>query len=88
LHFYIINNVFCKSPVEKSRAVKSEEQRDQGICLSIDTFLAVGTFCQLDGAPPHFSHHVYAFLDGEFPDCWMYDMMYNVNHLHTFPFIS
>jgi hypothetical protein len=31
----------------------------------------VGTVIQLDGAPPHLSHHVCAFLDREFPDCWI-----------------
>jgi hypothetical protein len=31
----------------------------------------VGTVFQLDGAPPHFSHHVHAFLEGEFPDHWI-----------------
>jgi len=29
----------------------------------------VGTVFQLDGAPPHFSQHVCAFLDREFSDC-------------------
>jgi len=46
-----------------------------------DTFLAmmennalhyvpVGTGFQLDGAQPHFSHHVCAFLDNKYPDRW------------------
>jgi hypothetical protein len=30
----------------------------------------VGAFFQLDGAPPHFCC-VHAFLDREFPDCWV-----------------
>jgi hypothetical protein len=30
-----------------------------------------GTASQSDGAPPHFSHPVRAFLDGEFPDLWI-----------------
>jgi hypothetical protein len=47
-----------------------------------DTFLAVtentalrhapvGTFLQLDGAPPHFSSRVRAVLYGELPDRWI-----------------
>jgi hypothetical protein len=47
-----------------------------------DTFLAVmentalrhvpvGTVLQSDGAPCHFSRHVRAFLDREFPDHWV-----------------
>jgi len=31
----------------------------------------VGTVFQLHGAPPHFSCHVHAFLDREFPDHWI-----------------
>jgi hypothetical protein len=31
----------------------------------------VRTVFQLDGAPPHFSHCVCAFLDREFPVCWI-----------------
>jgi len=27
--------------------------------------------CLLDGAPPHFLHHVCAFVGKEFPDCWI-----------------
>jgi hypothetical protein len=33
--------------------------------------ISAGTFFQLDGAPPHFSHHVCAFLDRECPDHWI-----------------
>jgi len=47
-----------------------------------ETFLAVmentafhhvpmRTIFQLDGAPPHFTCHVHAFLDREFPDQWI-----------------
>jgi hypothetical protein len=31
----------------------------------------VRTVFQLHGAPTHFSHHVHAFLDREFPDHWV-----------------
>jgi len=34
-------------------------------------YVPVGTVFLLDGAPPHFSHHVHAFLDREFPECWI-----------------
>jgi hypothetical protein len=33
--------------------------------------VSVGTVFQLDGAPPHFSHHVHAFLDRDFTACWI-----------------
>jgi hypothetical protein len=33
--------------------------------------VTVGTVFQLVGAPPHSSHHVCAFLDREFSDCWI-----------------
>jgi hypothetical protein len=31
----------------------------------------IGTVFQSGGAPPHFSRHVRAFLDKEFPDSWI-----------------
>jgi hypothetical protein len=31
----------------------------------------VGAVFQLDGAPPHFSRHVLAFMDREFLYCWI-----------------
>jgi len=31
----------------------------------------MGTVFQLDGAPPHFSHCVHAFLDWQFSDIWI-----------------
>jgi hypothetical protein len=31
----------------------------------------VGTVSKLDGASPHISHYVHAFLDREFPDHWI-----------------
>jgi hypothetical protein len=41
---------------------------DRGHCFSSHP---AGIVFQLDGAPPHFSRHVCAFLDREFPDCWL-----------------
>jgi len=51
----------------------------------------VGTVLQSDGTPPHFFHHVHAFLDRKLPGCWKgkgdpdivyHKKAYNVNHLH------
>lgn len=44
------------------------------LCMMEDTTLChilVGTVFQLHGAPPYFSHCVYAFLESKFQDHWI-----------------
>jgi hypothetical protein len=38
------------------------------LAMTENNAVPVGTVFQLDRVPPHFSHHVHAFLDREFHD--------------------
>jgi hypothetical protein len=66
MHFYEkVNSIFF---FEEPVVTGDTSDYDRKHCLD---HVPVGTVFQLDGAPPHFSHCVCAFLDREFSDYWI-----------------
>jgi hypothetical protein len=81
-HSSTISNVFYKPPEEKIQRSRIWRGGGDGNGSPSEHFLDmmentvlrhvfVETMFQLDGAPPHFSHRVRAFLDKEFPYYWI-----------------
>jgi hypothetical protein len=61
----IISLFFFKEPSVTGEIVLAIME-DTVLC-----YISAGTIFQLVSAPPHFSHHVCAFLDREFCNCWI-----------------
>jgi len=56
---------FLKEPMETDNSFLAMKENN-ALC-----HVLVGTIYQLDGEPSHFSQHICAFLDREFPDYWI-----------------